>query len=227
MPWKECHVEDERLRLIARLLDGEAMKSDELVEDADHPPTRERHAHRNLQPFPIPFIDDRQQPDATAVVERLRHEIERPGLVQYRRRREWLPDPSRHPPGRPSRQIEPQRAVHAMHVLVVPGPAFDPQPIKELPEAPARIARHGVRQRCDHRGISPARRLRRLVVRRAREPHHAAGSLDRELVLAHQHLSDLSLRERPYSFRFRTSLMAQVCVHPGARERGCGESRNY
>ena len=25
MPWKECHVEDERLRFIARLLDGEAM----------------------------------------------------------------------------------------------------------------------------------------------------------------------------------------------------------
>jgi hypothetical protein len=54
MPWKECHVEDERLRLIARLLDGEAMKSDELVEDADHPPTRERHAHRDLQPSRLP-----------------------------------------------------------------------------------------------------------------------------------------------------------------------------
>src|SRR5688500_8053478 len=25
MPWKECHVEDERLRFIARLLDGETM----------------------------------------------------------------------------------------------------------------------------------------------------------------------------------------------------------
>jgi hypothetical protein len=25
MPWKECHVEDERLRFIARLLDGEKM----------------------------------------------------------------------------------------------------------------------------------------------------------------------------------------------------------
>src|SRR5262245_63857007 len=25
MPWKECHVEDERLRFIARLLDGESM----------------------------------------------------------------------------------------------------------------------------------------------------------------------------------------------------------
>jgi hypothetical protein len=25
MPWKECHVVDERLRFIARLLDGEKM----------------------------------------------------------------------------------------------------------------------------------------------------------------------------------------------------------
>ena len=25
MPWKECHVEDERLRFVARLLDGETM----------------------------------------------------------------------------------------------------------------------------------------------------------------------------------------------------------
>ena len=45
-------------------------------------------------------------------------------------------------------------------------------------------------------------------VHHAREPHHAAGSLDGELVLAHQHLGDLSLRGRPYSFRFRTSLIA-------------------
>ena len=25
MPWKECHVMDERLRFVARLLDGEKM----------------------------------------------------------------------------------------------------------------------------------------------------------------------------------------------------------
>ena len=25
MPWKECHMEDERLRFVARLLDGEKM----------------------------------------------------------------------------------------------------------------------------------------------------------------------------------------------------------
>ena len=27
MPWKECHVVDERLRFIARLLDGEKMSA--------------------------------------------------------------------------------------------------------------------------------------------------------------------------------------------------------
>ncbi len=34
MPWKECHVMDERLRFVARLLDGEKMA-----------PLCERHAH--------------------------------------------------------------------------------------------------------------------------------------------------------------------------------------
>jgi hypothetical protein len=134
------------------------MERDELIEDAHHATTRQRQAHRDLQSLTVAFIDHRQQPYATAVVERLRHEIERPGLVQHRRRRERLADPPRHPPGRSSRQIEPQRAVHAVHVLVVPGPAFDPQPIKELPEAPPRIARHCVRQCRNHRGISSARR---------------------------------------------------------------------
>jgi hypothetical protein len=27
MPWKECHVVDERLRFVARLLDGEKMSA--------------------------------------------------------------------------------------------------------------------------------------------------------------------------------------------------------
>ena len=27
MPWKECHVVDERLRFVARLLEGETMTS--------------------------------------------------------------------------------------------------------------------------------------------------------------------------------------------------------
>ena len=30
MPWKECSVMDERLRFVARLLDGEAMSCDGL-----------------------------------------------------------------------------------------------------------------------------------------------------------------------------------------------------
>jgi transposase len=27
MPWKECHVEDERLRFVARLMEGQAMST--------------------------------------------------------------------------------------------------------------------------------------------------------------------------------------------------------
>ena len=37
MPWKECHVMDERLRFIARLLDGEKMASIATVRLDDHP----------------------------------------------------------------------------------------------------------------------------------------------------------------------------------------------
>lgn len=96
--------------------------------------------------------------------------------------------------------FRPQGAVDPMHALVVPRPAIGPESITQCPEAPARVAGNRIGQPGDHRRISPARRQRRLVVRRTREPHHATGPLNRELVLAHQYLSDLPLRGRPYSF---------------------------
>ena len=47
------------------------MKSHELIKDADHPPAREGQAERDVQAFPVPLIEDRQQAYATAVVERV------------------------------------------------------------------------------------------------------------------------------------------------------------
>jgi len=38
------------------------VKSHELIKDADHPPAREGDAERDVQAFPIPVIEDRQQP---------------------------------------------------------------------------------------------------------------------------------------------------------------------
>ena len=80
------------------------------------PPTRpRRRMTRRLgnespiaisKPFSIPLIDHRQQPDPPAIVERLAHEVERPGSVQYRRRRQRLPHPARYPPRGPTRQIQ-------------------------------------------------------------------------------------------------------------------------
>jgi len=32
MPWKECHVVDERVRFVARLLDGDKMVLDKLAQ---------------------------------------------------------------------------------------------------------------------------------------------------------------------------------------------------
>src|SRR6266849_1384118 len=95
-----------------------------------------------------------------------------------------------------------------MHAFVVPRAAFRAHPIKQLPETPPRIPRDDVRQRRDHRRVSSTRWNWRPVVRRPREPHRATRPLHRQLVLTHEHLGDLSLRERPYSFRFRTSLIA-------------------
>ena len=115
--------------------------------------------------------------DSPPVVERLGHEVERPGSVQHRRRGQRLSHATGDPSGRPARQIQPQRAVHVMEAFVVPRPPLGAQPVMELPEAPPRIARHGVRQRRNYRGISATRRHRRLGVRRPRQPHHATGSL--------------------------------------------------
>ena len=96
-----------------------AVDGHESVEHPDDALTGHRQAHRNLQALPIPFVDDRQQPDASAVVERLAHEVERPGAVQYRRRGQRLSHPTWHAPRGPARQIQAQRTVHAMHVRVL------------------------------------------------------------------------------------------------------------
>jgi hypothetical protein len=111
------------------------MHRHQLVEGARHPATGQRQPHGDLQALSIPFIQHDQQAHPAPVVERFRHEVDRPGLVQHRRGRQRLPHPSGHAPGRPAAQIQSQRAVHAMHVLVIPRTSFGRHPIKELPEA--------------------------------------------------------------------------------------------
>ena len=74
----------------------------------------------------MPFVEDRQGPKAPSVIEGIRHEVERPRLIQDRWGHERAPHPMREAPFRASWQIEPQRAVHAMHPLVVPPIAFEP-----------------------------------------------------------------------------------------------------
>ena len=57
-----------------------AVERRELAQDPRHAPTGERHAHGDLQAFSIALVDDGQQPDSPPVVERLGHEVERPGF---------------------------------------------------------------------------------------------------------------------------------------------------
>jgi hypothetical protein len=83
------------------------MDNDEGLEHANDAPARERHAGDDVQALAVPSIDYRQHPHPTGVVERLRREVDRPGLVEHRRRRERLPDPLGYAPRRPPWQIEP------------------------------------------------------------------------------------------------------------------------
>ena len=63
MPWKECHVMDERLRFVARLLDGEKMAAlcaefgilaqDRLQDLRALQGLRRRRAHRSQSPAAI------------------------------------------------------------------------------------------------------------------------------------------------------------------------------
>src|ERR1700733_4854038 len=86
--------------------------------------------------------------------------------------------------------------------------AVQPQPVMELPEAPPRLAAHDLVQHLDHVPIALHARLRSPIPRRPRQPHHAAGPHDRDPMLLHENLRGLPLRERPYSFRLSTSLIA-------------------
>src|SRR3954452_10239280 len=95
-----------------------------------------------------------------------------------------------------------------MHPLVVPPVPLQPEPIETLPEAPAAVHGDDRHQGSDHCRVGTRARPRRPVVRRPRQPHHATGAADGELMLLHQHLEHLSLRRRRYSFRPRTSLIA-------------------
>ena len=173
-----------------------------LVQYAGHPPGRDRSAHVDRQAFAVPFVDDGQGSKATPVIERVRHEVERPRLVQDR----WGHERAAHPPwdatGRPARQV------HAMHALMVPGSTLEPQAVITLPEAPEWVPGHDVGERRDHGRIPTMCRHRRPIVRRPRQVYDLTGPSDWQLMFPHQHLGDLSFRGRRYNFRAKTSLIA-------------------
>ena len=54
------------------------------------------------------------------MIEGIGHEIQRPRLIEARRREQGLAEARREAPFRPPRQIEPERAVHPVHALVIP-----------------------------------------------------------------------------------------------------------
>jgi hypothetical protein len=56
--------------------------------------------------------------------------MEVPALIQHRRGRQRLPDPLRDASRGAPRQIEPQRAIHGIHVFVIPWMSFGAHAIK-------------------------------------------------------------------------------------------------
>ena len=125
----------------------------------------------------------RQDAKPPALIEGVRHDVERPRVVQHGRRGPRLPQSLGHARLRPSGQVQPQGAIHAMHPFVIPPMALQPQPIEAPPEAsPAVIRDHSGQGRNDG-GVGTDPRHQRPVVRRPRQPHHATRSWHRALTI--------------------------------------------
>src|SRR6266849_1526326 len=187
---------------------GAAVQLDEIIQDPDHAGARNGRPDLDRESLPIAFVEDVEGPKPAAVVERVGHEIEGPGRVQARWREQGLAEARREAPFRPPRQIEPERAVHSMHPLVIPPMPGAAQAIEALPKAPARMPGDHLIQRADDVEIPPQAGARRSVVRRPREPHRLAGAPHRHAVLVDEHAQDLAFRGRRHRFRLRTSLIA-------------------
>src|SRR5215467_543096 len=185
-----------------------AIEPHELVQHPNDPGAGDGGADLDRQRLPIALIDDREGPEGTAVVQGINHEIEGPCFVQALRGEERLPQAHRYAALCPPRQVQAERAVYAMHALMVPAMPRAPEAIETLPESPAAMAGHDVVQGGHHVGIPPQPRPRRPVVRRPRQPHRLARPAHGHVMLVHQHCQDFAFRGRRHRFRLRTSLMA-------------------
>src|SRR5438034_3061304 len=81
---------------------------------------RDRRSHFDREGFAIALVDDVEGPKVAAVVEGIGHEIERPRLVEPRRRDKRLAEACREASLRAPRQIESERTVHAVYAFVIP-----------------------------------------------------------------------------------------------------------
>ena len=179
-----------------------AVDGHEFVEHPDDPLARPRQAHRDLQAFPIPFVDDRQQLDASAVVERLAHEVE----AQVRCRTGGAVSGCRTPRGtrRLVRRGRFRRSAQYMRCSACGSTAGLPRAAgRSIFRSPT--AGNGPPRRSGPR--SPRRPVDSPAPEAGSTPP-ATGPPHRHPVITDQQGDPLSLRGRPYNFRARTSLMA-------------------
>ena len=114
----------------------------QLLEERDDPAAGQRAAHLDRQALAIALVQDIQRAEHAAVVQRVAHEVDRPGLVEHRRGEQRYLRPARDPTLGPVGAIEAQRTVDTVHALGIPPLSEVVQPIEQFPKTPPRIELH-------------------------------------------------------------------------------------
>jgi len=115
------------------------------------------NAHRDIDPEgpAIGFIDHVVRAEHPPAVERVTHKVDRPHGIHPWLHHQGLALPLRHSPLGPTREIEPQLAIHPPDPFVVPTIALCPQSIVALPETPTLLLDHDRLRRRDELIIAP------------------------------------------------------------------------
>lgn len=112
-----------------------AVERDQVVEHTYEARPWNRGADLDREAFVIAFVENRQAAKPLTAIERVGHVIDGPRAIERRRRDQWLTYSRGQASLRAPWQIQAQRAVHAMHVFVIPSISLTAQAIEALPES--------------------------------------------------------------------------------------------
>lgn len=112
---------------------------------------RNRGVDDNIEHLPDTIVEDVQRSKATAAVEGVAHEVERPDAIGFRGRLQWMHGANRYSFLLAAWQVQSHGLVHAMDALMVPPMAVQPEPVKTQPGTPARVVLYQIVQCINHR----------------------------------------------------------------------------